>query len=75
MGCNPRRRCKTRGNSTIMSRKMIVLTTSTHSQLFSIKNEMMTQRKAVLTYDEVIQQLINLHNINADYQLEEKLLF
>ena len=59
---------------------MIVVSKETHSLLFSVKNQMALQKKAVITYDEVIQQLINLHNIQSDdiegfnpsYRLENK---
>ena len=55
-------------------KKMIVVSKETHSLLFSVKSEMVMQAKKTLTFDEVIQQLINLHNINSDdkeFQLQE----
>ena len=55
-------------------KKMIVVSKETHSLLFSVKSQMVMQAKKTLTFDEVIQQLINLHSINSDdkeFQLQE----
>ncbi len=48
---------------------MIVVSPETHSHLFSIKNIMALAKGSVITYDEVIDNLIDSYN---SFRLEEK---
>ena len=55
---------------------MIVVSKETHSSLFSVKNQIALQKGSVITYDEVIKQLVILFKIhtsvNNPFKLENK---
>ena len=46
--------------------KSIRVSDETHSQLFSLKNKMILQANKKLKYNDVINQLINEHDILID---------
>ena len=50
-------------------KKMIVVSKETHSHLFSVKNIMALAKGSVITYDEVIESLIDSYN---SFKLENK---
>ncbi len=55
--------------SKIRLKKMIVVSKETHSHLFSVKNIMALAKGSVITYDEVIESLIDSYN---SFKLENK---
>ena len=62
-----------------VSHKVIVVSIETHSQLFSIKNNLVVTNNKKFTYDEVMKRLISYYKFEKEleplkdmYQLEEK---